>query len=506
MSDQQSALIVRQKLKESWQQEMLSIFDLTFGALNKRGSWLHLDRLEISLKVNTIDELGQKLADALPGVIEQKINSLSTADGKGFDSELGPDSLDYPTTSLAGARQESTTLHWNNFDLIEFYLVYGFKPWFIQVREFESILQSQLPGLQKELIESTIEKKDIKAWYRLIDLFVSFDENGWHSTIITKLLNDSSSPAGPIYKRLIQQISSQQVTFSAKRYDQVWAVILVLALLDSTLKSQLSQTSSLGYVIPSPNQWHKLIEDLDLSKTERGLMSDVMSDFDDLMSTSTDFLQLGDTEEKDTTQVDFQNDLASRQISELTRSSRRSDEHLGLINNTDTDQEHELAFSVDYAGLVLIAPFLKRFLVRQGINVEQDRLAHADVAYAAKLLFAVATGQSKCHEYDLGFIKLLLGLEFDSLISIGIPLNKADVAAANELIEAVIEHWSALGAVSVNGFRHSFLCRSAMLGEHDSHWQLSFERLGHDVLLDRLPWSLQLVKLPWMRKPINVNW
>jgi hypothetical protein len=28
----------------------------------------------------------------------------------------------------------------------------------------------------------------------------------------------------------------------------------------------------------------------------------------------------------------------------------------------------------------------------------------------------------------------------------------------------------------------------------------------YDMLLDRLPWSISLVKLPWMTAPIHVDW
>jgi hypothetical protein len=37
-------------------------------------------------------------------------------------------------------------------------------------------------------------------------------------------------------------------------------------------------------------------------------------------------------------------------------------------------------------------------------------------------------------------------------------------------------------------------------------WSLLVARLGRDVLLERLPWSIGHVVLPWMQEPLYVEW
>ena len=36
--------------------------------------------------------------------------------------------------------------------------------------------------------------------------------------------------------------------------------------------------------------------------------------------------------------------------------------------------------------------------------------------------------------------------------------------------------------------------------------ELTVQRTGWDVLVDRLPWGLSLVMLPWMERPVFVEW
>ena len=42
--------------------------------------------------------------------------------------------------------------------------------------------------------------------------------------------------------------------------------------------------------------------------------------------------------------------------------------------------------------------------------------------------------------------------------------------------------------------------------ESRQSWLLRVERLGHDILLDRLPWTISVVKLPWMDEMVQVEW
>ena len=60
--------------------------------------------------------------------------------------------------------------------------------------------------------------------------------------------------------------------------------------------------------------------------------------------------------------------------------------------------------------------------------------------------------------------------------------------------------------MSVRGFRGTFLLRKGQLSTRDGVWLLRVERQTYDVVLDRFPWSLNIVKLPWMEALMQVEW
>jgi hypothetical protein len=160
------------------------------------------------------------------------------------------------------------------------------------------------------------------------------------------------------------------------------------------------------------------------------------------------------------------------------------------------------------AGMVLLHPFLSRFLETTGIVANPDReLPFHLLPRAAALLHWLATGRDEVFEYELSLIKLLLGLAPAGplLVAQGL-LNDDDRAEGEALLSAVIGHWSALGRTSIAGLRQSFLQRRGLIREGQHGWHLQVESASFDVLLGRLPWGIDIVKLPWMTRPIITDW
>jgi hypothetical protein len=169
---------------------------------------------------------------------------------------------------------------------------------------------------------------------------------------------------------------------------------------------------------------------------------------------------------------------------------------------------NEFPLMVTHAGLILLHPFLPRFFECTGVKEEAGaRLSPFLSTRAAALLHFLATGREEIYEYDLAFIKVLLGLYPDRplCVSEGIVAD-SDKQEAESLLQSAITHWAALRNTSIAGFRSSFLNRQALLREDENGWKLQVERLAFDVLLDKLPWSISVVKLPWMTRPIYTEW
>lgn len=161
-----------------------------------------------------------------------------------------------------------------------------------------------------------------------------------------------------------------------------------------------------------------------------------------------------------------------------------------------------------HSGLILLHPFLPRFFESTGVK-EKDNLQLSPFALprAAALLHFLATGQDAVYEYDLSFVKVLLGLEPETALCVSEGLLvEADGKEAAGLLLSAITHWTALKNTSVAGFRNSFLNRPGLLRSEDKGWKLQVERQPFDVLLEHLPWSISVVKLPWMERPLFIEW
>jgi hypothetical protein len=160
------------------------------------------------------------------------------------------------------------------------------------------------------------------------------------------------------------------------------------------------------------------------------------------------------------------------------------------------------------AGLILLHPFLARFLAASGFAPKAgEGLPAGDLPRAAALLHWLMSGREAVHEFEITLIKVLLGLRPDGHLPLAEGLlGEADRAEADALLEAVIAHWGALGKTGVAGLRTTFLQRRGILRRTERGWELRVEPASFDVLLGRLPWGFGIVKLPWMAEPVFTEW
>jgi hypothetical protein len=156
------------------------------------------------------------------------------------------------------------------------------------------------------------------------------------------------------------------------------------------------------------------------------------------------------------------------------------------------------------AGLVLLHPFLPQLFEALGIAAH-DRMLQPERALC--LLHFLATGQRVAPEYELLLPKLLCGVPFEQPVDARIELLAAAEAEALALLDAVMRHWGALGDTSADGLRGTFLTRPGKLSRRDDGGDvLQVEARSFDILLDRLPWAIGMIKLPWMERILRVEW
>ncbi len=167
---------------------------------------------------------------------------------------------------------------------------------------------------------------------------------------------------------------------------------------------------------------------------------------------------------------------------------------------------------VDDAGQVLLAAYAERLfkhldLLDQGRF--RDETARAVAVQCLQQLCHGAQPREECHSV---LSRLLCGAGTATVLPPVPPLPAETLAVLEQLLQAVIAHWKALGRTSVAGLRETFLQRQGRLAPEKPRsdappaWRLRVEKRGLDVLLDRLPWGFSTIRLPWMEGVLHVEW
>jgi hypothetical protein len=179
--------------------------------------------------------------------------------------------------------------------------------------------------------------------------------------------------------------------------------------------------------------------------------------------------------------------------------------------NLKSDEAPAPGLPVSACGLVLLHPYLPRLFaglgwIADGHPVGQP-LPPAVLPSAAALLHWLATGRDQPYEFELPLIKILLGLTPDDPLPVSAGLLDDAMREEGEaLLAAVIAHWPALGQTSLAGLRISFLQRAGLLYPAPDGWLLRPQSETYDLLLDRLPWGISLIRLGWMRGCLHTEW
>jgi len=175
-------------------------------------------------------------------------------------------------------------------------------------------------------------------------------------------------------------------------------------------------------------------------------------------------------------------------------------------NDKEVPDESPEKYGIKTGGIVLLAPYFKPFFTELGLLNGEGWVNKAAAYRAVHLLKFLSTGLQNQPEYSLVLEKICCSLSPAGPVPLEMPLEEKEIQEAEQLLAAVIAHWSALKNTSIQGLRESFLKRDAILTRRDNGWLLQVERKTPDILLDSIPWSYSNVRLPWNDYIIMVEW
>ncbi len=168
------------------------------------------------------------------------------------------------------------------------------------------------------------------------------------------------------------------------------------------------------------------------------------------------------------------------------------------------DNVQDAAFYADNAGVILLHPFFKTMLKKlellepNGLLVDPEMTCH--------LLHYLATGEECAMEHEMTFEKFLCGLSEEDTLKRDLSLPEVVKEEADNVLKATLEHWKALKSNSIPFLQNGFLKRPAKILMEDQVMRITFERNAYDLLLDKLPWTIGMVKVPWREQLIFIEW
>lgn len=161
---------------------------------------------------------------------------------------------------------------------------------------------------------------------------------------------------------------------------------------------------------------------------------------------------------------------------------------------------------VDNAGVILLWPFLGIFFERAGLMRAGMFHSPKDAYRAVHLLHYAVWKTERPPEFELVLDKLLCGVKPGKPLLRNVKLSDADKQLCEELLTVVLQRWEVVKNTSPDGLRESFLQRSGKLYVDGGSRKLAVEKKAYDLLLDQLPWSINMVRLSWMEELLEVTW
>jgi hypothetical protein len=160
---------------------------------------------------------------------------------------------------------------------------------------------------------------------------------------------------------------------------------------------------------------------------------------------------------------------------------------------------------IDAAGMVILHPFLQELFRSLDLLEERQFRDVQSQRRAVALLTYLAFGEIPVQEYELLLPKLLTTWPWAAPLP-PYDLTVAEQQACDQLMQAVLRHWSTLRSSSPGWLRETFFWREGKLTPVDMGWRLTIEHRAQDILLNRLPWGIGVIRLPWMTDFLHVNW
>ncbi|MGV3589273.1 MAG: contractile injection system tape measure protein [Adhaeribacter sp.] len=371
----------------------------------------------------------------------------------------------------------------SNFKAFLYFLQHGYLPWWTEFSNPKEMEQKVLEALQ--VVPAAVSKAALKSG--LVNIGA-----------VERLINQFSTN---LLEAFVALFVPQQVIYDLEVLRKVWFKARAMAQISSNQIQEAWRQAQVYFI------WASITEEPVMTDLANRLFLAVQATHPHLFTPNflLEFIRLYRPIYPGWSLSPEVGAVLNRPVPEINKTLNRIEKNSDPIKElTDTfvsdsektGPEETPEIYVANAGLILLAPFLPAYLQACGV-AEEEKLIYPLVA--AHALQYLVTGRTQTPEYELALNKILCGLPLTEALPLEIELTEVIQTEARQLLESVIQYWSALKYTSVEGLQESFLQRSGKLSQKpDGDWLLQVEQKSYDILLEQLPWAYSMVKLPWM--------
>ena len=507
-STNEHAFTLRNQFRERWEDALLPVFETAFDEFSNEDEFIHIPRLEIKLKLYPGSELWEGLPQALYEELATQLRSIAAKRAE------QPEDADF-RSKVQGSM--------HNFKVLIHYLTHGNLPWqasSLQTGESLQTLKETIDQNWSQLLDYIRESNFSEAsYFRLLQLLSA----GQSIDLVNNICDNLSYYRKDVLRIiLLELLNSGNIFLDLHSRLSLSSWLLSSGFTKEDKPLSIDMMADFFHLLPREKKIdiqrfidsNSILKSLFHSTFEHHLPGDQMAQVKAAQSPGVIVVEGKDQQSSDLISDDG-NEEKSPNVSVEESKPEISDEYLDFIVATKRMNSVPLnnfqgkpRLKVQHAGLLLLNPFLTRFFEHTGILADQGKdISFFNLPRAAALLYFLATGNFEVYEFELGFIKLLLGMDPEQSLPVSEGLiSHQDKEESEALLQSVINHWSVLKNTSIDGLRASFLQRSALINETDEGWMVQMETAPFDMLINQLPWSFTIIKLPWMNKPIYTEW
>ncbi|MFT5851700.1 MAG: hypothetical protein ACI87J_001673 [Colwellia sp.] len=506
---------LRRLLKENWQQLLPELTE-SFDEVCAKNHVIHLPHISISLEVDSMHSLvsdkpithNKGLKDQIITQVMQQIQDFKTKmNDRGNDTFIHDEFLDDNTRIINGQIEElKNDKNTNNKSVglltwqdVKSYLNSGRLPWYIMHEESikdvvkpenSQPLYSSMQSLIKQNVTEYLEGLYVEHLAQNINRLIQLCDDDLRKSLFEHLVDHALSELNLLKNKKVgdSQLNSQALVYICEEIINKSANPIDLTnVLFTKLMADKSGTNTLDNIIIQDS----LLDTLIPKAAKQFTISDNV-----LSIITSSILTQSNVYESEKNQSVIQGKIQDRQTDKVK-----------TLGNFSDDDLFKNATQILFAGSILLYPYLTPFFKDLDYLSEDQKIKSNKQSSAVLLMVYLLTGKEQAFDYQLHFIKWLLGIQ----VSAFLPLEKNaltenEKALADVVLLSLKSHWSVLKNTSIATIRESFLQRAGIMKLDHEQCHLHIERKGIDVLIDQIPFSLSIIRLSWIKQPITVTW